>query len=102
MFLAVLPTLPMFTCVCPGPSSRPLRHGTTKPFPSPGPRWSTTVDATATVQLTHERVDDVPLLLGLLINLRLPQLLDRHLIPHPNHQGLSQACLITIGIAYTP
>jgi transposase len=58
------------------------------------------VDATATVQLTHERVDDVPLLLGLLIKLRLPQLLDRHLIPHPHHQGLSQGWLITIWIAY--
>jgi hypothetical protein len=53
-----------------------------------------------TRQLTHERVDDVPLLLGLLIKLRLPQLLDRHLIPHPHHQGLSQGWLITIWIAY--
>jgi transposase len=55
---------------------------------------------TTTVQLTHERVDDVPLLLGLLIKLRLPQLLDQHLIPHPHHQGLSQGWLITLGIAY--
>jgi transposase len=58
------------------------------------------VDSTATVQLTHERVDDVPLLLGFLINLRFPQLLDQHLIPHPHHQGLSQGWLITIWIAY--
>jgi transposase len=53
-----------------------------------------------TLQLTHERVDDVPLLLGFLIKLRLPQLLDQVLKPHPHHQGLSQGWLITIWIAY--
>ena len=53
-----------------------------------------------TLQLTHERVDDVPLLLGFLIKLRFPQLLDQVLKPHPNHQGLSQGWLITIWIAY--
>ena len=58
------------------------------------------MDTTATVQLTHERVDDVPLLLGFLIKLRFPQLLDQHLVPHPHHQGLSQGWLITIWIAY--
>jgi transposase len=53
-----------------------------------------------TVQLTHERVDDVPLLLGFLIKLRLPQLLDQSLPPHPHHQGLSQGWLISVWIAY--
>jgi transposase len=53
-----------------------------------------------TLQLTHERVDDVPLLLGLLIKLRVPQLLDQHLIPHPLHQGLSHGWLSTVWIAY--
>ena len=37
----------------------------------------------ATLELTHERVDDVPLLLGFLIKLQLPEILDRHLPPHP-------------------
>ena len=54
----------------------------------------------ATLELTHERVDDVPLLLGLLIRLRLPEVLDRHLPPHPLHQGLSNGWLITVWIAY--
>jgi transposase len=76
----------------------PFHRGTTKPFPRL--RWSATVDSTATLQLTHERVDDVPLLLGLLIKLRFPPLLDQHLTPHPLHQGLSQGWLITIWIAY--
>jgi transposase len=62
------------------------------------PRRRATVDAT--LELTHERVDDVPLLLGFLIKLRLPELLDRHLPPHPLHQGLSNGWLITAWIAY--
>jgi transposase len=54
----------------------------------------------ATLELTHERVDDVPLLLSFLIRLRLPEVLDRHLPPHPLHQGLSNGWLITIWIVY--
>jgi transposase len=55
----------------------------------------------ATLELTHERVDDVPLLLGFLIKLKLPEILDRHYPPHPLHQGLSNGWLITVWIAYT-
>jgi transposase len=54
----------------------------------------------ATLQLTHERVDDVPLLLGFLIKLRIPEILDRHLPPHPLHQGLSNGWLITVWISF--
>jgi transposase len=54
----------------------------------------------ATLELTHERVDDVPLLLAFLIKLQLPVILDRHLPPHPLHQGLSNGWLITVWIAY--
>jgi transposase len=54
----------------------------------------------ATLELTHERVDDVPLLLAFLTRLRLPEILDRHLPPHPLHQGLSNGWLITVWIAY--
>ena len=62
------------------------------------PRWRATVDAT--LELTHERVDDVPLLLGFLIKLQLPEILDRHFPPHSLHQGLSNGWLITVWIAY--
>src|SRR5512135_2518450 len=65
---------------------------------SPHPRWRPDVDAT--LELTHERVDDVPLLVGFLIKLKLPEILDRHLRPHPLHQGLSDGWLITVWIAY--
>src|SRR3954469_17472817 len=65
---------------------------------SPHPRWGDSVDAT--LELTHERVDDVPLLLGFLIKLKLPEILDRHFPAHPLHQGLSNGWLITVWIAY--
>src|SRR3954470_24043765 len=65
---------------------------------SQAPRWRATVDAT--LELTHERVDDVPLLLGFLIKLKLPEILDRHYPAHPLHQGLSHGWLITAWIAY--
>src|SRR5215813_5867 len=64
----------------------------------PVPRRRPTVDAT--LELTHERVDDVPLLLGFLIKLRFPEILDRHLPPHPLHQGLSNGWLLSVWIAY--
>jgi hypothetical protein len=53
-----------------------------------------------TLELTHERVDDVPLLLAFLIKLQLPEILDRHFPAHPLHQGLSNGWLITVWIAY--
>src|ERR1700722_13151106 len=62
------------------------------------PRWRAPVDAT--LQLTHERIDDVPLLLGFLAKLQLPQLLDRHLPAHPLHQGLSNGWLIAVWLPY--
>ena len=54
----------------------------------------------ATLELTHERVDDVPLLLGFLVKLQFPEILDRYLPHHPLHQGLSNGWLITVWIAY--
>src|SRR5512142_3181080 len=62
------------------------------------PRRRATVDTT--LELTHLRVDDVPLLLGFLSHLRLPEILDRHLPPHPLHPGLSNGWLIAVWIAY--
>jgi transposase len=53
-----------------------------------------------TLELTHQRVDDVPLLVGFLIKLRIPEIVDRQLPPHPLHQGLSNGWLITVWLAY--
>src|SRR4029077_18164604 len=73
------------------------RSGAIQRGRSPHPRRSAAVDAT--LELTHERVDDVPLLLGFLVRLQLPEVLDRHFPAHSLHQGLSNACLTTVWIA---
>src|SRR5262245_31116810 len=65
---------------------------------SPDPRRRATVDVT--LELTHERVDDVPFLLRFVITLLLPAIVDRQLPPHPLHQGLSNGWLISTWIAY--
>jgi hypothetical protein len=49
--------------------------------------------------LTHERVDDIPLLIGLAQTLHLPEVLDRHLGHHGNHQGLRNGWLATVWLA---
>src|SRR6516165_1859414 len=88
--------MPMFTfrrLDCSGQPSPTVQRG----FPI-RPRWSATMEAT--LELTHERVDDVPLLLSFLIRLRFPEILDCHLPPHPLHQGLSNGWLISVWIAY--
>jgi transposase len=53
-----------------------------------------------TQDLTHQRGDDVPLLVSSLIKLRIPEIVDRIIPPHPLHQGLSHGWLVTIWIAY--
>jgi transposase len=50
--------------------------------------------------LLHERVDDVPMLIGLAKKLQLPALLDRHLGNHGSHQGLSNGTLAAAWIAF--
>jgi transposase len=50
--------------------------------------------------LQHERVDDVPLLIGLMQRLGLPALADRHLGRHGNHQGLSPGTVLMVWLAY--
>jgi transposase len=58
------------------------------------------MDTTAQMQLQHERVDDLPLLIGFLLKMRLPQLLDRILGRHHLHQGLSSGHLVVVWIAF--
>jgi len=53
-----------------------------------------------TFNLTHECVDDIPLLIGLAQHLHLPETLDRHLGNHGHHQGLSNGWLVTVWLAY--
>ena len=55
---------------------------------------------TATLSLHHERVDDIPLLLGFLQQLNFPELLERHLGSHHLHRGLSNGWLATVWLAF--
>jgi len=51
-------------------------------------------------EIKYERVDDVPLLIGLAMKLRLPEIIDGQTGQHGNHQGLSKGWLATIWIGY--
>jgi transposase len=53
-----------------------------------------------TLDLDHERVDDLPLILGLASRRNLPDILDPHLGRHHLHQGLSLGWIATVWIAY--
>ncbi len=53
-----------------------------------------------TFSLTHERVDDIPLLLGFMQQLNFPDLLERHLGSHHLHRGLSNGWLATVWLAF--
>src|SRR6266571_823278 len=50
-----------------------------------------------TLTLQHERVDDIPLLLGLMQQLHLPETLERSLGSHHLHQGISNGWLAVSG-----
>ena len=53
-----------------------------------------------TLSLTHERVDDIPLLLGFMQQLNFPVLLEQHLGSHHLHQGLSNGWLATVWLTF--
>src|ERR1700678_4522517 len=52
------------------------------------------------IELKHERVDDLPLLLGLLEQLQLTRILDQHLGRHHLHKGLSYGHLGIVWLAF--
>jgi transposase len=56
--------------------------------------------ATPTLQLQHERIDDVPLLLGFLDKMQLPSILEKHLGSHHLHQGISNGQLACVWLSF--
>ena len=48
----------------------------------------------------HERIDDVPLLLGMMRRMQIAETLDKHLGQHHLHQGLSNGNLAVGWLAY--
>lgn len=51
-------------------------------------------------RLTHYRLDDLPLVLGLLMQMNLPQIYDREIRDHALHPGLSGGWMMTIWLAF--
>ena len=52
------------------------------------------------ILLIHERVDDIPLLIGVMQQLGLATVIDRHVHQHGHHQGLSTGWLVVVWLAY--
>lgn len=52
------------------------------------------------LQLTHTKIGDLPLLLGLLIKLDIPGIYDRKIADHGLHAGLSGGWMLAIWIAF--
>src|SRR4051794_24296596 len=55
---------------------------------------------TQAVILQQERIDDIPLLLGMMRRMKIAEILDKHLGEHHLHQGLSKGNLALGWIAY--
>jgi transposase len=56
--------------------------------------------ATPTLQFQHERIDDVPLLLGFLDKMQLPSILEKHLGNHHLHQGIANGQLACVWLSF--
>jgi transposase len=54
----------------------------------------------ADVKVIYERVDDIPVLFGIMKQLELPEIFDTHLGQHGNHRGLSNGWLLTVWLAF--
>lgn len=52
------------------------------------------------LQITHQRIDDIPLLLAIMIEMGIPQQIDRQIKPHGHWQGISVGTVITIWLCY--
>jgi transposase len=51
-------------------------------------------------QVTHIRVDDIPLLVGILMQMNLAEIYDREIGDHGLHRGLSGGWLITVWLVF--
>jgi transposase len=52
------------------------------------------------ILLMHERVDDIPLLIGVMQQLGLATVIDRRVRQHGHHQGLTTGWLVVVWLAY--
>jgi len=78
------------------PPSSPCPQVATKPPAEIAPNSQEDIPLRA----EHERVDQIPLVSSLLIEMGMPGIIDQHYTPHGNHQSLSVGWLATIFLAY--
>jgi transposase len=52
------------------------------------------------LQLTHQRIDDIPILLAIMIEMGIPQQIDNQIQPHGLWQGISVGTVVTIWLCY--
>ncbi|MBI5051847.1 MAG: DUF4277 domain-containing protein [Chloroflexi bacterium] len=50
--------------------------------------------------ITSTRIDDIPLLIGTLIQMGVPELYDREVKDHGHHEGLSGGWLLTVWLTF--
>lgn len=53
-----------------------------------------------TLQINHQRIDDIPLLLAIMIEMGIPQQIDQQIKPHGHWQGISVGTVVTIWLCY--
>jgi transposase len=53
-----------------------------------------------TIEITHQRIDDLPLLIAIMIEMGIPQAIDRQIKPHGHWQGISVGTVVTIWLCY--
>lgn len=52
------------------------------------------------LQITHQRIDDIPLLLAIMVEMGIPQEIDKQIQPHGLWQGISVGTVVTIWLCY--
>ena len=55
---------------------------------------------TPPLTITSTRIDDIPLLIGMLIQMGVPELYDREVKDHGHHEGLSGGWLLTVWLTF--
>jgi transposase len=55
---------------------------------------------TTTLDIQHQRIDDIPLLIGLLVDMGVPQQIDRQIQVHGLWQGISVGMMVVIWLCY--
>jgi transposase len=52
------------------------------------------------IEITHQRIDDIPLLLAIMSEMGIPQQIDKQIKPHGHWQGISVGTVVTIWLCY--